>query len=347
MTKPMRHISEILAIFLAAFLVIIGALSAQTQNVVYYTDSSPSVGTRNAFPFGNGDIRYQTIVPNATFNNRITIIRDILLAGTGGALEAVYDDIEIKMGVTRQVTPTNNWTTNNPKPTTVYRGPLRIRFTVAQWGGIGLPNPYLFAPLSPADNLCVEVIVWKASLHGKRSFYFPLASPGAARAYMAGWVTSQGQTPATSAASGCKMGFVLLNGNVAFAGTGCNSSINTPLRIGTDTWPQPGKPLSVTLYGAKASRPANLVIGLSQAKWLATTLPLDMGIFGAPGCFIWNDPLLRIPLVTDKNGAIKFTVSVPPLANSGTAYVHWWVLDTAANAFGVTSSDYATIILGN
>ena len=81
--------------------------------------------------------------------------------------------------------------------------------------------------------------------------------------------------------------------------------------------------------------------------WGAANLPLDMAVFGAPGCFIWNDPLLRIPLVTDTNGRVTTSTAVPPSANFGTIFAHWWVLDTSANAFGVTSSDYATIILGN
>jgi len=341
-TLPMHQIPKILAAVLVA-----GALSAQTQKVVYYTDSSPTAGSRNAFPFGNNGIRYQTIVPNGTFGNQPTMIRDILVTGTNSALEIPYSDIEIKMGLTKQVTPTNNWNTNNPNPTTVYRGPLRVRFAVGKWGGLGLPKPYLFLPRAATDNLCVEVIVWGVTGYPKRSFYFPLASGTAARAYAAGWVVSKTNTPATSTTSGCKMGFVVNNGNVAFAGAGCNSSLKTPLTIGASPWPQPNKLFAVTLTGGKPSTLANLVLGVSHTKWGVANLPLNMGVYGAPGCFIWNDPLIRIPFTTDKNGTISVKTAVPASANFGTFLAHWWVLDPSANAFGVTSSDYATIILGN
>lgn len=344
MMKARKSLVASLAFF--ALLLLAGsALLGQAQNVVYYTDNSPINGSRNAFPFGNGDIRYQTIVPNVTFGNRVVNIRDILVAGTNSAMEAIYDDIEIRMGVTQQVLPTNNWNTNNPNPTTVYRGPLRVRFEVGKWGGIGLPKPYLFLPLSSSDNLCVEVIVWSATAHGKRSFYFPLASGTAARAFAAGWVVSQTNTPTTSTSSGCKMGFVLNNGNVAFAGVGCTSAAT--LQIGGSSWPQPNQQFSLTLTGGKPAALANLVLGVSHAKWGTSSLPLDMAIFGAPNCFIWNDPLIRVPLVTNASGQITITSTVPATATFGTVFAHWWVADASANAFGVASSDYATIILGN
>jgi hypothetical protein len=326
-------------------LILACTLSAQTQKIVYHTDSSPTLGSRNAWPFGYNGMRYQTIVPYSTFGGG-AVIRDILLVGTASPLEVDYTDIEIRMGLTKLSGPTTNWNTNNPNPTTVYRGPLRVRFAVGKWGGIGLPNYYLYLPRATTDNLCVEVIVWGVRGKNRGAFYFLLASATAGRAASGGWVVNQTLTPAVST-MGCKMGFVLNNGNVAFAGTGCKSSLQTPLTIGATAWPQINRQFSVTLTGGKPSSLANLVLGVSHAKWGPTALPLDMAIFGAPTCFIWNDPLIRIPVTTDANGKVSITTIVPPSANSGTVFAHWWVLDRSANPFGVTSSDYATIILGN
>jgi len=36
----------------------------------------------------------------------------------------------------------------NPNPTTVYRGPLRVNFRVNQWSGIGMPGSYFYLPTS-------------------------------------------------------------------------------------------------------------------------------------------------------------------------------------------------------
>ncbi len=321
----------------------LGALTAQTQNIVYADgDSSPTSGSRNAFPWGSVGIRYQAIFPHSLFGTKtlnITMIRDILVAGSNTNLEAVYEDIEIKMGITQLSSPTTNWTTNNPKPATVYRGPLRIRFTglpASVWGGIGLPNPYLYLPTSNTDNLCVEVIVWKASQHSG-NFYFPRAG-SLARAYRYQWTTNQSLTPSVGTGSGCRMAFVLDNGNIAFAGQGCQSSANTTLTISTNpSWPQPGKALAINLSGAVKTSPAFLVIG---TKLISFPFP------GTPSCYIWNDILVPVPTATDSGGMASFKANIPNTATSGTILTHWYVIDPQANTAKITTSDFATIILG-
>ncbi|MCA8957840.1 MAG: hypothetical protein KDC87_17320, partial [Planctomycetes bacterium] len=322
-------------------------LGAQ-QNVKWYPDNL-TTGSANAFPFGSAGIRYQCIVPRANFGtNTVGVLRDILVnAGTYPNTEIVYDDIEIRMGVTSQAIPTTNWSTNNPNPTLVYRGPMRIRFQTGTWTAIGLPKPYLFILANPTDNLCIEVICWAIQGYtAPNNFYFPLASSTANRAFLYNWTNTQTSPPNTGT-SGCKMGLVVDSGSVAFAGVGCNSSSNTPLVISTDTYPSAGNPITIKLAGARSTTPALLVVGLSSTKWLGLPLPLDMGIFGAPGCMIWNDPILQVGAVTNTTGAIDFKVTIPSAFGSGTVYAHWWVRDVGANSFGVTTSDYATFILGS
>jgi len=346
-----RH-GKILAATLALVLPLaVSALRAQTQRIVYADGNpSPTVGGANAFPWCAVGIRYQAIFPHSLFGSaalNIVTIRDILVAGdmlrafTPGNLEAVYEDIEIKMGITQQVSPTTNWSTNNPKPTSVYRGPLRIRFTgvpASVWGGIGLPKPYFYLPLSKNDNLCVEVIVWKASQH-QGNFYFPRASASLQRAFNAGWVNNQTGSPQIGT-GGCRMAFVLDNGNIAFAGRGCNSSTNTPLVISTNpSWPQPGKSLSISLVGGAGNSPAFLVLG-TQLK------SFDLGTVGAPGCYLWNEILAPVSSSTNASGVASFSATVPSTATAGTLLTHWLVFDSQANAARLTTSDYATIILG-
>jgi hypothetical protein len=346
----MRTRVKLLLVTLSLFLTV-NTLTAQTQRIVYADGNpSPTVGGANAFPWCSVGIRYQAIFPHSIFGSNplnIATIRDILVAGhilsglTPGNLEAVYDDIEIKMGITRQTIPTTVWTVNNPKPTTVYRGPLRIRFTGAPasvWGGIGLPKPYFYLPLSNKDNLCVEVIVWKASQHSG-NFYYPRAGSNLQRAFLFGWVNNQNAS-ARVGAGGCRMAFALNNGNIAFAGKGCNSSANTPLVISTNpSWPQPGKSLSIRLAGGAKASPAFLVIGTKLVSF-------DLGAAGAPGCFLWSDILVPAPTSTNSSGAASFSATVPSTATAGTLLTHWLVFDNQANAARLTTSDYATLILG-
>ncbi len=329
----------------------VDTLGAQTQRIVYADgDSSPTNGSANAFPWCSVGIRYQAIFPHSLFGSNtlnIVTIRDILVAGyilggsTPGNIEAVYDDIEIKMGITQQTSLSTTWSVNNPKPTTVHRGPLRIRFTGAPtsvWGGIGLPKSYLYLPLSSKDNLCLEVIVWKASQH-TLNFYYPRANSALQRAFLYQWTGNQ-TASANVGGGGCRMGFVLDNGNIAFAGQGCNSSANTPLVISTNpSWPQPGKSLAIHLAGGAKSKPTFLVVG---SKLLA----FDLGAAGAPGCYLWNDVLAPVPTLTDASGAASLSATVPSTATSGTVMTHWLVFDNQANPAQLTTSDYATVILG-
>jgi hypothetical protein len=314
----------------------LGSVTAQ-QNVIWNDGSSPTAGSSNAFPFGSVGIRYQSIVPYSLFNKPANTIREILVAGSNTNIEAVYEDIEIRMGLTTLTTPTMNWATNNPKPTTVYRGKLRIRFTgspASVWGGIGLPNPYLYLPLQK-ENLCVEVIVHKASRHAS-NFCFPRASSAVNRAFRFNWVT-QNQPPLVGTL-GCRMGFVTESGSITTAGAGCKSSANTNLTISaSNTWPEPFKPLTFGLAGALKTSPAFFVLGTKLTCF-------DLAIAGAPGCFLWNDLLITVGTVTDNAGAAKLFTVAP--AASGTGIAHWIVLDKNANNAGLTTSDYLTIQLG-
>jgi len=336
-------------ILVAVLALTLGTLTAQTQKIVYADgNSSPATTSGNAFPFGSIGIRYQAIFPHSLFGSKplnIVTIRDILLAGHTTNLEAIYDDIEIKMGITQLTTPTSNWATNNPKPTTVYRGKLRVRFTgapTAAWGGIGLPKPYFYLPLSNKDNLCVEVIVWKANKHvstqTSSNFYFPKSGSTLRRAFLYQWTSKQTQGPSTGN-GGCRMAFVLDNGNIAFAGQGCQSSGNTTLALSTKpSWPQLGQSLSINLTGSAKGRPAFLVLG-------AKLLWFDLAAAGAPGCFLWNDVLIPVPTATNASGAASFSATVPANSPPGTFLTHWLVFDQA-NAAQLTTSDYATIIVG-
>jgi hypothetical protein len=314
------------------------------QNVVYTPDNSP-VGSGNAFPFGSVGIRYQTLVPAATFNTPVATIKDIFIAGRTTNLEVEYDDIEIRMGMTSLTTLTNNWTTNNPNPTTVYRGPLRVRMVIGAWNGIGLPNPYLYLPLPSATTLCVEVIVWAASKH-TGNFYYPAAG-AQPRAYLNNWVSSQSPTANVGTSLGCKMGFLLDNGNFVAAGQSCLGSNSQMPTVRADTWPKPNQPITISLTGAPASTAALFVLGLDHAKWNGLPLPMDMGFMGAPNCRIWNSIQIQAGLATDPSGNSQLKLTVPNGPTSGTIFGHFWVLDTQANNAGLITSDQATIILGS
>jgi hypothetical protein len=322
-----------------------GALLAQTQNVVWHPNNSPT-GGGNAFPWGSLGIRYQTIVSAAAMGNKPSLIQDVFVAGYPNStdLEIVYEDIEIRMGMTAQATPTTDWNTNNPNPRVVYRGPLRVRFVVGQWRGIGLPNTFLYLPTATAPNLCFEVIVWKTST-GVGNFYFPANDASTQRAFLYQWTTTQGAPNVGGGAN--KMGLLLYNGNFVVVGTGCTSSTNTTLEAGASTWPQPNQPVDITLTGAKPVSVAALMLGTSFTQYGALALPFDLGPLGAAGCKVWNDILVVGAAVVDPTGKAKLTLPIPSAPGTGRLYMHWFNHDPTANKFGWTTSSQLKLLLGS
>ncbi len=318
------------------------------------------MGSGNAFPWGSEGIRYQTIVPGSLFKGRPALIQDLFVAGRSKDVEIVYGDIEIRMGVTQQAAPATSWKTNNPKPVTVYRGPLRVRFKVGLWTSVGLPRPYLFLPRSSKDNLCFEVIVWKVLDKGGygtgTNFYFPLAgtsaSPGGAipRAYLYKWTQNQSRPPFTSSSSGNKMGLLLFGGNVVILGKGCKSSAGTELKasVPPNTWPSLGKPFTLNLVGAAPSTAAFLLLGRSDVKWGPLNLPFDLGSLGAPGCFLWTEALNILPRPVGSQGAASVVLGIPnlPVLVGARLSAGWLNLDAKANPLGAATSSYAKLILG-
>ncbi len=345
--------------FLGLFL-LLPVLPGQSRSTAWFKDNSPTLGAGNAFPWGSEGVRYQTIVPGSLFKGMPALIQDIFVAGRTKDVEIVYGDIEIRMGITQQAAPTTNWKTNNPKPVTVYRGPLRVRFKVGKWTSVGLPRPYIFLPRSSKDNLCFEVIVWKVLDKGGNStgpnFYFPLAgtsaSPGGAisRAYRYKWTQNQSRPPFASSSYGNKMGLLLFGGNVVILGKGCKSSAGTELKasVPPNTWPSLGKPFTLNLVGAAPSTVAFLLLGRSDVKWGPLNLPFDLGPLGAPGCFLWTEALNFLPRTVGSQGTASMVLGVPnaPVLAGARLSAGWLNLDAKANALGAATSSYAKLILG-
>lgn len=340
----MRIRTSVASLSLAA-LVLPLALTAQ-QNIVYHPDSALT-GSGNAFPWGSKGIRYQTIIDASKLGGRPQVIQDIFVTGdmTRGPLEIIYEDIEIRMGMTAQAVPTTDWNTNNPNPKTVYRGPLRVRFDATKWQGIGLPNSFTYLPIGTATHLCIELINWKiANTTTSDNFYYPLDTAGSNRAFRYQWTSGQTQAPLTSTTSGSRMAILLGSGNAVVVGTGCKGSNSATPEIGASTWPQAMMPLDITLQGAIASRPALVMLGTSFTSYASIPLPFDMTPLGAKDCFLWNDPTFVFPTVTNPNGDGKMTLNVPSGLNGVRLYAHYWILDTAANSFGWTTSSQLKLI---
>jgi hypothetical protein len=346
----MKHLALVVALLAPS-------LTSQ-QNIIYHDSSSPTNGIANAFPFGASGVRTQQLIPQSVLGGP-ALIQDLfvdpVVSATVAESQVFYGDYEIRMGLTQLTTLTNDWNVNLPSPTTVYRGPLCVRFVRDQWVAIGLPNSYLWLPLSPADNLVVDFICWQVIDVGQAQsgtyFLTVHASPTSSisRAYRLGWVAGQQPTSAGVDGYGIKLGFLMNDGNFVMHNGSCPGSSTQKPVIGAlpGTWPQAGHNFDVTLANGPANLFATLVLGTSTTSYASLPLPLDMGLVGAPGCKFWNSWELLMPIViTDPAGASTFTLPIPAGSWTGVRlYGSWLCFDPTANAFGFVPSGFATFIL--
>ena len=330
---------------LIAFSLLASTLCAQ-QNVKWTDGSTASTGGGNAFPWGSEGVRYQQIVQQSVLGKVPGHIKDIYVAGAA-TQEVVYGDIEIRMGITQQTSLAANWNTNNPNPTTVYRGPLRVSFVANTWTGIGLPTKYLWLPKATTDNLCIEVIVWKVTDKGGTTgtnFMFPRVSTSQGRAFRYQWTTNQTQGPLTGTTTASRLGLIFNDGNFVPLGKGCPGSNGTPT-IGSKpgTWPVALKPFAVQLSSGPQTAPVFLFIGSTDTKWLTLQLPFDLAPLGAKGCMVWHDQLVVVASATNATGDASFQITAPNIPD---LYVmaSWWCLDKGANKLGFTTSGYGKLI---
>ena len=354
--KPMM---KLLTTASLAFFVASNVASQATQNIVYNTTLKKDASDACTWPFaGIQESRCQMIIPQSVLTSPAVpvVINDIFCQTHLVDLNQVNQDIEIRMGVTTvpygQLSKT--WATNNPNPTVVYRGPLNYNLRMNQWRPIGLPKSYFFFPKTAAENLCLEVIIHKTTndpygaLGGCGSAYIHAENAGTTPTTLhqtnweCNWVTSQSTDAAWQRNAAPSLGFLLGNGNFVVSGLG---GITSPplkrLEISANTWPQPTKPMTISLSGAP-NRASIIAFGFAFN-------PFDMATIGAPRSTIWFNPLIQVGMATNSSGIADLPFVVPAGLTTGTLFAQWYQIDPGAyaNQLGLTTSNCATLIFGN
>lgn len=96
--------------------------------------------------------------------------------------------------------------------------------------------------------------------------------------------------------------------------------------------------------------PALLTFGLSNTQWASLTLPLDLGVVGAPGCLITNDMVAQVPTTTrnDPTGSVALSFPTPtgPALAGWTFHTQYLFLQAGANPLGIFTSNGQTSALG-
>lgn len=131
-------------------------------------------------------------------------------------------------------------------------------------------------------------------------------------------------------------------------GTACAGTVGTPAHTAFGT-PEIGQTVRYSLVGARGGAASTMLIGLSDRFWGRTTLPLDLGFLGAPGCFLRTDPVDSLPRVVGRTGSARADVALPldHALIRGEFFTQFLIVDPGANPLGlVTTNGMHTTIGG-
>ena len=130
-------------------------------------------------------------------------------------------------------------------------------------------------------------------------------------------------------------------------GAGCAGSLGVPdLHAVPGSRPALGSSFSVAVDNLPLNL-AILTVGFSNSSSGAIPLPLDLGGFGMPGCFLLADPLATVFLVgAGQSATWIWNVPSSPAFFAVPFYNQAFVLDGAANLAGLTASNGGAGFLG-
>lgn len=121
---------------------------------------------------------------------------------------------------------------------------------------------------------------------------------------------------------------------------GMTSTGSTP-RISHRLRPRLGDNLLVDLRGAGGQSLAFLALGSAQ--------DIDLAPFGAPGNNAYVAPITAPWLLTDPSGGVRYVLAVPATTSlvGIELSAQWAVVDSAANALGIVTSNALDFVVGN
>lgn len=139
---------------------------------------------------------------------------------------------------------------------------------------------------------------------------------------------------------------VQATGRVRMFGTSCAGPTANPTLTASGA-PMAGGELQFEATGLAPNRAVTLILGASNQQWGNFSLPLDLFLFGMPGCQLYTD--VGVLLITSSStSSWQLPVTVPADASivDSSTFAQIFADDPAANPTGIVASNGLEIVLG-
>ncbi|MCB9869145.1 MAG: hypothetical protein H6837_04755 [Planctomycetes bacterium] len=321
----MRHTIALTFVIPIAALLTQGDLTAQATKVVPAFNTVIEGSTLSVYPFGYTTNRMQQVWSGSSISSNTSLVRGIsyrmdTVSRTAAEPGRTYTGVTIAVG-TSTVTPatmSTTFATNVTSPlTNVITGNYNLPAQPAPTGqpapfnvDFSWSTPYIYSPT--AGSLILDVTL--PGTVGKSNYFvdaeYSTGVPGSAVPFGTSGSFSSSETFALSAAADT---------------LGAGGSLD--IQCGT---------FSKAYLGS-------LVVGLSDKTWGAVSLPLDLGLIGAPGNSLYVSMNLQFGFNTTSTtpGHVStFKTAIPnsPIYDGLHLFAQAWYLDANANAAGLVAT---------
>ncbi|HLU40526.1 MAG TPA: hypothetical protein VK081_14170 [Planctomycetota bacterium] len=284
-----------------------GSLFAQTTQVIPADFATTEAGSSTAWPFGLGSacrIQYLYGAGETGLNAPVTI-RSLNLRANGGAANVAKNNIDLEISLsTTSVTVGTASTTFANNHGPNLTVAYVRKMTSVQATMATTPGQY-------TGPLMLDVPFPYDPAAGNLLIDYDIASQPAG--------TWTHDTPFTTA------------GTHTAVGTSCGGL------SASSTGGVLGGSLTLSMSGGVANNPAVLLVG-------TTVLPTPVPVPGSPGCFLYQDFPVTIPMPLSATGAASLPLSVPPLSfYRGAVILSQWGAANASLGIETTQTRQSTL----
>lgn len=322
------------------------AAGLDAQTCYHYPSDTPSTGTPDPRPWGNGNptdptygtSRYQVQIPTSVLGNQPLEIVEIFVAPAGSHART-FDLMQVRFG-------------HNPNPLTAQMVFNFVGFTARmvqmdiasfdttadQWCPLGMTGPFSYDPAN--GMLVLEFLSQECAAIGGTGNVGLRTDPSIPFV----WTSGSGWNGAVVNGGGIKIAFCTdHHGFIEYNNGGCPGSNNLQPQLSYGGSAQLGQTVDIHVAGGPST---GTPIAVLVWSFYPRVGPFDLGGFGAPGCTARVHDHFVTWIVTSGG---NHTVSLPLPAGLQPGFPfwnQWFFFDPPNNALGISGSNFGRFMIG-